>query len=292
MITTSAARRAAEQLSEEGYALVPQFIHGDLLETAKAEVARIYEAGLEHPRTWRHGNLSFEILPEAKFGKRYVIQAYWMAWMSPFFEEFRRSEAYCILLEPLLGQNIKQVAQQIHWKPPGANLTGYRFHQDLRFREAQDAYTDIVASTVTTGLAIDPSTRENGCLQVVPRSHTRGYLGLSDEGDTIMKGLTTEEELAAHGITPNDMVWLEQQPGDLALWGLLTVHGSLPNTSQQDRAFVLSSYVKAENADRGEWAFRDGQSIPLGPTPQKCKFEALHERPEPHYVDDDWYADA
>lgn len=289
-ITTQIARRAAEQYREEGYALVPQFIDGDVLLRLKAETDRIYQEGLKHHATWRHGNLAFEILPEETFGKRYVIQAYWMAWMSGIYEAFRRSEPYLTLLEPILGRDIRQVAQQIHWKPPGAGLTGYRFHQDIRFRAKPEAFRDIARSSVTTGLAIDPSTRDNGCLQVVPGSHKRGYLGLSDEGDTIMKGLTSEQELASHGITSDDIVWLEQEPGDLALWGLLTVHGSLPNTSEHDRAFALSSYVRADTTERGEWAFRNGVSTPLGKTPKLCKFEGLHDNPEPHYVEDNWYA--
>ncbi|WP_245489703.1 phytanoyl-CoA dioxygenase family protein, partial [Mesorhizobium sp. M2D.F.Ca.ET.140.01.1.1] len=37
-------------------------------------------------------------------------------------------------------------------------------------------------ATVTTGLAVDRATLDNGCLQVVPGSHKLGYLGLSDEG--------------------------------------------------------------------------------------------------------------
>ncbi len=289
-ITQAQAKQAAEQYREEGYALIPQFIDGDLLQNLRTETDAMYTEGLKHHSTFRHGNLAFEILPEAQFGKRYVIQAYWMAWVSKFFEEFRRSEPYRILLDPILGPDVKQVAQQIHWKPPGAGLTGYRFHQDLRFREAKDAFRDIDTSSVTCGLAVDPSTRENGCLQIVPGSHKRGYLGLAEDGDTIMKGLTAEEELRAHDISPDDIVWLEMEPGDLALWGLLTVHGSLPNTSDHDRAFQLSSYVKADTTERGEWVFRDGQSIPLGPTPQLCKYEALHENPDPHYVDDKWYA--
>lgn len=184
------------------------------------------------------------------------------------------------------------MAQQIHWKPPGAGQTGYRFHQDLRFRVARDAYREIEASTVTTGLAIDASTRANGCLQVIPGSHRLGYLGLSDdsEGGQIMKGLTAEDELRRVGLDPAKTVWLEQEPGDMAVWGLMTVHGSLPNTSDHDRAFAISSYVRAANADRGEWAFRGGVSTPLGSEPQLCKYEALHERPEPHYVEDRWYA--
>lgn len=291
VISKAQARAAAEQYREEGYALVRQFIDGDEVLRLQEETRRIYEEGIRHPSTWRHGNLCFEILPEADFGARYVIQAYWMSWISDYFELFRRSEAYLTLLEPILGDSIKQVAQQIHWKPPGSRLNGYRFHQDLRFRVARDAYRDITGSTVNTGLAIDPSTRENGCLQVVPGSHKLGYLGLSDdtEGGQIMKGLTGAEELRAKGLDPDSIVWLEQEPGDMALWGLLTVHGSLPNMSDHDRAFAISSYVRAENSDRGEWAFRGGISSPLGPEPQLCKYEALHDRPEPHYVKDRWY---
>lgn len=283
-------KTAAEQYREEGYALIKGFIDGEVLQDLKTETARMYAEGLKHHATWRHGNLAFEILPEADFGQRYVIQAYWMSWISPFFESFRRSEPYRQILEPILGPDIKQVAQQIHWKPPGAGLTGYRFHQDLRFRVAREAYREIEASTVNAGLAIDPSTRENGCLQVVPGSQKMGYLGLSDEGDgQIMKGLSTKEELAAKGITEDQILWLEQDPGDLALWGLMTVHGSLPNQSQHDRAFAISSYVRAANSERGEWAFRQGKSIPLGDKPQLCKFEGLHDNPDPHYVRERWY---
>lgn len=70
-------------------------------------------------------------------------------------------------MQPLLGADIRQVAQQIHWKPPGvSHRTGYRFHQDMRFRERRDVYTDLMTSYINTGLAIDPATTRNGCLQV------------------------------------------------------------------------------------------------------------------------------
>ncbi|MDA0962235.1 MAG: phytanoyl-CoA dioxygenase family protein [Proteobacteria bacterium] len=290
-ITAQAARAAADQYREEGFAIVRQFVDGDDLTRLRAETARMYDEGMTHPTTFRHGNLCFEILPERDFGRRYVIQAYWMSWISDYFEHFRRSGDTFTLLEPFLGRDIKQIAQQIHWKPPGAGLTGYRWHQDLRFRPKREEFREIEASSVTIGLAVDPSTRENGCLQVIPRSHRMGYLGLSDDGDgQIMKGVSSDDQLRAAGLDPADVVWLELEPGDLAIWGLMTVHGSLPNTSDQDRAFALSSYVRADTTDRGEWAFRDGVSTPIGTTPAMCKYEALRERPEPHYVDQKWYA--
>ncbi len=287
-ITPAEARRAAEQYREEGYAVVRGFIPPEEVTALQAETARIYAEGLKHHATYRHGNLAFEILPEAEFGRRYVIQAYWFAWISSYFEAFRRSEAYRVLLEPILGRDVKQIAQQIHWKPPGAKLTGYRFHQDLRFREKPEDFEDIATSNLTTGLAIDPSTKENGCLEIVPCSHKRGYLGLAGDGP-IMKGLTAEEELNAAGIDPKSIVALELAPGDLALWGLLTVHGSLPNHSANDRAFALSSYVKAASTERGEWVFRDGVSTPIGDTPKLCKYEKLLEKPGPFYDTTPWW---
>ncbi|MCP5082951.1 MAG: phytanoyl-CoA dioxygenase family protein [Alphaproteobacteria bacterium] len=281
---------AAEHFREHGYAVIRRFLEGEELLALQAESRRIYAEGLKHHATYRHGHLAFEILPETDFDQRYVIQAYWMAWISPYFETLRRHPNYLAVLEPLLGRSVKQVAQQIHWKPPGAGLTGYRFHQDLRFRASQADYRDIVGSTVTTGLAIDPSTLSNGCLRVVPGGHKRGYLGLSDEGSgQIMLGHTQEDELRAVGLDPETVVDLELEPGDLALWGLLTPHGSLPNTSDRDRAFALSSYVKAENSERGEWAFRDGESVPLGPEPKLCKYEKLFEEPGPLYDETAWW---
>ena len=284
---------AAQDFEENGYAIVRNFVDADEVSQLQAETRRVYQEGLKHHATYRHGNLAFEILPETEFDQRYVIQAYWMSWVSPYFEAFRRHPNYLAVLEPIVGPNIKQVAQQIHWKPPGAGLTGYRFHQDLRFRPNQDDYRDIVGSSVTAGIAIDPSTTENGCLRVVPKAHKRGYLGLSDEGHgQIMLGLTDNDDLKRVGLDSNDIVDLVLEPGDLAIWGLLTPHGSLPNTSGMDRAFALSSYVRAENTERGEWAFRDGKSIPLGPEPQLCKYEKLYEEPGPLYDETPWWRES
>ncbi len=59
---------------------------------------------------------------------------------------------------------------------------------------------------------------------------------------------------------PDKAVDIELAPGDLALWGLLTVHGSNANTSGNDR---------------GEWAFRDSQSVPLGYEPVVCTYQLV-----------------
>ena len=290
MLDKSAVEDAISQFQDEGYAIVRNFLPSDEITRLQEKSAELQAIALEHPVTFRHGNLVYEILPEEYFGKRYVIQAYWFAWADAYFDAFRSHPRYLQLLEPLLGNNIKQVTQQIHWKPPGARLTGYRFHQDLRFRESRSSYEDVVRDTVTMGLAIDRATPENGCLKVVPRSHTMGYLGLSDNGDgQIMKGLTQDDELVQVGIDPAQVIDVVLEPGDLVVWGLMTVHGSLPNDSQKERAFAISSYVRGDTSQRGEWTFKDGIPQALGETPQLCKNEKLFDNLKPHYDATKWF---
>lgn len=284
------SRDYVDQYWTQGYAVVRGLFPKDRMKEIQAETRRIYEEGLKHHASYRDKNVLFEILPERHAGQRYVLQAHWMSWISKVFEELRRDPAYFAMLEPLLGRDIRQVSNQIHWKPPGASVTGFRFHQDLRFRERMDAYRDVMTSYINTGLAIDPATRENGCLRVVPGSHKMGYLGLSDEGGALMKGETAMDELKKVGISPDNIVDLELEPGDVALWSLLTVHGSQANTSPNDRAFLIASYLRAEKTDRGEWAFRDGVPTPVGAEPEICKYEQLREKPGPFYIEDDWYA--
>ena len=282
--------RVAELITE-GYTIVRGFLSP--LETAdlSAETHRMYQEGLKHHATYRDKNLLFEVLNDPKANRRVVLQAHWTAWLSPLMEQMRRSEKYFTVLEPFLGADIKQISHQVHWKPPGAKYTSYRFHQDARFREGNVKDFSYLRSTVTTGLAIDRQTVENGALRVIPRSHRLGYLGLSDDGP-IMVGQTQNEELRRAGLDPSNIVTCEMEPGDLLLWTLFTVHGSAPNVSDYDRRFMINSYVRATDSERGEWAFRDGVSIPLGAEPQICKYEQLRERPGPFYIESDWTEEA
>jgi ectoine hydroxylase-related dioxygenase (phytanoyl-CoA dioxygenase family) len=278
------------QLHTEGYAIVRGFLGAADMQQVAAESERIYREGLRHHATYRDRNLLFEVLDDPLAQRRVVLQAHWTPWISPYFERLRRDERYLSVLEPFLGRDIRQITHQIHWKPPGAKYTFYRYHQDARFRNAA-ATRNLLYGTVTTGLAIDRQTAANGALRIIPRSHLNGYLGLSEDG-TIMTGATPDDELRRAGLDPADAVVCEMEPGDLLLWTLYTVHGSAPNTSAHDRRFMINSYVRASDSDRGEWAFRDGRSTPLGPEPEICKYEQLRERPGPFYIEPDWTEEA
>jgi len=280
-----------EELNTEGYAIVRGFLSPPEVAEISAEVDKLYEEGVRHHASYRDKNVLFEVLNDPKAKRRVLLQAHWTAWLNPLMERMRRSEKYFKVLAPFLGADIKQITHQVHWKPPGAKYTFYRFHQDARFREGSVKDFKYLNSTVTTGLAIDRQTVQNGALRVIPRSHRLGYLGLSDDGP-IMVGQTQDEELRRAGLDPANIVTCEMEPGDLLLWTLFTVHGSAPNVSDHDRRFMINSYVRAADSDRGEWAFRGGESTPLGAEPEICKYEQLRERPGPFYIDADWTEEA
>jgi len=278
------------ELDAQGYAIVRGFLSPPQVAAVAAEADKMYHEGLKHHATYRDKNLLFEVLDDPKAKRRVVLQAHWTAWLSPLMEQMRRSDQYYAVLEPFLGGDIKQISHQVHWKPPGAKYTSYRFHQDARFRQGN--IKDFGSrQSITTGLAIDRQTVENGALRVMPKSHRLGYLGLSDDGP-IMVGQTQDEELRRAGLDPKNIVTCEMNPGDLLLWTLYTVHGSAPNVSDYDRRFMINSYLRASDSDRGEWAFRGGISTALGTEPQICKYEQLKERPGPFYVESDWTEEA
>ncbi|MBV8853309.1 MAG: phytanoyl-CoA dioxygenase family protein [Sinobacteraceae bacterium] len=279
-----------ERLHGEGYVVVRGFFPADVMDAIRRESDWIYQQGLKHHATYRDRNLLFEVLDDPRAGRRVVLQVHWMAWISPLFEQMRRDLRYLTILEPFLGRDIKQISHQIHWKPPGAKYTFYRYHQDARFRN-QDATRNFLEGNVTTGLAIDRQTVANGALRVIPRSHRRGYLGLSEDG-TIMTGHTPDDDLRQAGLDPGRAVICEMEPGDLLLWTLYTVHGSAPNCSDYDRRFLINSYVRAADSHRGEWAFRNGISTPLGTEPEICKYEQLREKPGPFYIEPTWTEEA
>jgi ectoine hydroxylase-related dioxygenase (phytanoyl-CoA dioxygenase family) len=196
----------------------------------------------------------------------------------------RLDPRFARLLEPMIGGDLKQIINQVHWKAPGS-LGDFAWHQDSKSRRPASAYRNLATSYVQTGLAIDAHTSESGGLRFIPGSHLRGDLQMDCSRHSLGAAMT-DSALEAVGLSASDAVDLALQPGDLALWSPYLVHGSGTNRSNHKRRFYINGYVKASDCDRGEWAFRNGRPVPLGPRPVLVHYEDLHARPDPHYVED------
>ena len=283
MIDDASIAAAHAQYRAQGYAVLRGVFAADEVAALAAAFDRQWQEGMAHRASFRHGNLFYRQGKDAALGK-IVRLVQWPSYADPVFESVRRDPRWLPLLEPLIGRDIKQIINQLHWKPPGAAGAEFAFHQDARFRRPRSAFRNLATSYVQTGLAIDRHRAANGGMRVYPGSHALGEKELAGKGPVLDQSMA-DARLAAAGLDPAKLVDLDLEPGDVAFWNVYTIHGSGPNTTQADRRFYLNGYVKAVDCDRGEWAFRDGKPVPFGPTPALVHYEELRERPEPHYVD-------
>jgi hypothetical protein len=271
----------AQALRADGYAIARGLFEPEEVRAIAALVDRVHADALRHGRSFRHGNLFYNVA-QTPAGPM-VRMAQWPVWAVAELDAVRTDPRWAALLGPLLGPDIKQIIHQIHWKPRGGGHGGdFAWHQDSRSRRPREAYRDLANAYVQTGLALDPHTPESGCLRVLPRSHGSGDLDLRTD-ETVLGRAVSDDDLLSVGLDPADAVDLLLEPGDVALWSAFTLHASGTNRSDHARRLFINGYVRADACDRGEWAFRGGRSAPLPAQPSLVHYEALAERPEPHY---------
>ena len=271
------------QYWRNGYAVIRGFFSAsEIIEIANV-IDQLHAEGVEHGRCFRHGNLFYNVAREGD-GEPLVRMVQWPSYHQSLLNDVRLDTRFAQLLHPLIGPDLKQIINQIHWKVPGS-LGDFAWHQDCRSRRPSSAYRNLATSYVQTGLAIDPHTPESGCMRFIPRSHLRGDLKMDGTRKALGTAMT-DDALQAVGLSESDAVDLLLESGDLALWSPYLVHGSGKNQSDHKRRLYINGYVRAADCDRGELAFRDGVPVPFGPEPALIHYEGLYQRPEPHYVDD------
>ena len=264
----------------EGYAVVRGFFDPVEIAEIASAIDQLEAEGIAHGRSFRHGNLFYNVARSS--GEAFVRMVQWPSYHQAVLNRVRLDPRFADLLEPLIGRDLKQIINQVHWKAPGS-LGDFAWHQDSRSRRPPSAYRNLATAYAQTGLAIDPHGPESGGMRFIPRSHLRGDLHMDCSTHSLGAAMK-DAALEAVGLSEADAIDLVLEPGDLALWSPYLVHGSGTNSSKHRRRFYINGYVRAADCDRGEWAFRSGRPVALGPKPALVHYEELHERPGPHYT--------
>jgi phytanoyl-CoA hydroxylase len=142
-------------------------------------------------------------------------------------------------VEAFTGPDIKSIHTMLINKPPGVDGR-HPFHQDLLYFPFRPA--DRIVATWT---ALEPVTRENGCLAVVPGSH-RG--GLREHVNPDWEYVNLLYVGAKDASQETDRVHLEMDPGDTVLFHPLLLHGSGQNRSEGFRRAISAHYASARCA--------------------------------------------
>ena len=160
------------------------------------------------------------------------------------------------LVQPLLGPDIILFSTHFICKPKG---DGRRvpWHEDSAYwRQLLDP---MVVATVW--LAIDPSTVENGCMYVIPRSHLTGKRGFSDYQEVDLQASVFPTEIVQRDRRDELAVPCQLAPNHCSLHDARIQHGSPPNTSDRRRCGWTLRFIPAST--RLNPAFADRQLMYL-----------------------------
>jgi chlorinating enzyme len=154
------------------------------------------------------------------------------------------------LVEPILGPNIALFSTHFICKPTG---DGRRvpWHEDSAYWKTMLEPMEVC----TVWLAIDPSTRVNGCMKVIPRTHGGGFSDY-DPVDTSKNVFPTE--ITASQRDDARAVDIELEANQASLHDARLMHGSDPNTSDIRRCGYtmrfISSATRLTDKARQEYA--------------------------------------
>jgi len=148
------SKQYLEQYREQGFAIVRGVFAADDLAVLRDAFDEVYAEGLCHSRSYRHQNVFFSVMEDAHLGK-IVRMVQWPSYFNDVLNRCRLDKRMLAIVAPLIGRDLKQIINQMHWKPPGAATVSFGYHQDIRFRKPRHAYREPAASYVQTGIAID-----------------------------------------------------------------------------------------------------------------------------------------
>ena len=149
-----------------------------------------------------------------------------------FLRELCLSDDLVNIAEQIVGPDVALFTTYVISKQQDDGLA-VKWHQDAAYFPIEPM------ETFTLWLAVDRSTRENGCMQVMPGSHRPRTLRC--HGTHVSDGSTLP--LSLKDFTPDEAKDVELAAGDFSVHDCFILHGSRPNRSRQRRCGITIKYV-------------------------------------------------
>jgi hypothetical protein len=150
-----------------------------------------------------------------------------------------RSERMVGGMERLLGGEVYHYHSKLTMKRPRVG-GAWDWHQDYGYWYFNGCLFPDMASVF---IAVDPSTRENGCLEVLRGSHKLGRI----EHGRVGGQTGADMERVEQAMQRLEHVYVEMAPGDALFFHSNTLHCSSQNRSDKPRNVLLCCYNRASN---------------------------------------------
>ncbi len=169
------------------------------------------------------------------------------------YRKIQNLEIDDLFLEYLERPIFREICSRVHGE--GTPISCFRAmfmnkpaKQGTKLPWHQDAWTNLDRQPeITMWTALDPATRANGCVEIIPGSHKQGLLNASHAS-----GFLTEE-LAEKHCPKDQIVYLELAPGEVALLHNWLLHSSDVNQTEISRRAFSVCYMDGNTvAKNGE----------------------------------------
>lgn len=150
-----------------------------------------------------------------------------------------RCESIVGSAEKLLGGEVYHYHSKMIMKDPKVG-GAWAWHQDYGYWYQNGVLFPWLTSA---SIAVDPATRENGCMQVVRGSHLLGRIEHVLTGDQAGADLDRVNEI----LKRMELVYVEMEPGDTLFFHSNTLHRSDQNRSDNPRWSMICVYNAARN---------------------------------------------
>lgn len=233
-----------EQYGRDGYFIIRGLYDQDEIDLMHALRHRVEAEAVGKSEGYQRDGADYNIEPLVTDPNKVALRKIQEVYHSePEFRTVAASNKILDIVEDLIGPNIYYHSSKVMCKPPHG---GRRkpWHQDFAY------WADMQPKQVTVWGAIDPATRENGCIQVIPGSHLEGLVQHHHGEDFMIEETQIDE---------SRIVFAEMDPGDVLFFNVLVLHASDPNLSDKPR---LSTIIDFDSKPRPDGQ-RYGSDEPL-----------------------------
>ena len=199
-----------------------------------AEEADILRAAAAADQSFKENAYDLE---DGEGGKAQLVL--WNSAGEDLWGAIARSERIVNAMEQLLGDEVYHYHSKMSIKQPRTG-GAWSWHQDYGYWYQNGCLWPDMGSAF---IAVDPNTRENGCLQVLKGSHKLGRIEHGRYGDQT----GADPERTAEATKVMETVYVELDPGDMLYFHSNLLHRSDQNTSDSQRWSLICCYNTKHN---------------------------------------------
>jgi phytanoyl-CoA hydroxylase len=220
----------AEQIAtyrERGYLAV----NGILSPNEMQELRQVTDEFIERSRAVTRSDDVFDLEPDHAADRPRLRRLKDPERQHEVYDRVLRNKKILATVSQLIGQSLYVFGSKLNIKESEGG-SPVEWHQDWAF------FPHTNDSSLALGVPLDDMSLENGCLMVVPGSHTGPILDHHQDG--VFVGAVDPVGLEAKAVP------IELRAGGISMHHVRTLHGSAPNLSSRPRRLLLFQYVATD----------------------------------------------